>query len=277
MKSRNPTEKAVLRWIKQGYGQGLGLAYKPFFYIRDIPSDGRSTALEGLKIPRTHHYFSDVEYHYHLLAEYSDDVVEIREQYALLPCEETKLIADRLGIAHPIYSATRAQRVITSDLVLSVKRGDEVVLVVLCCKVASDVAPSNPEAARTLEKILLEKVYWEARNAEWRLVTDKMLPGNKIHNLEFFRGSMVSWERDYLNTKIAAFVQTALAIWNDCVSLNDLLITTSLQLNLDRDECFCLLGRSIWTKALPVDLDSGKFGHEDKLPLLNALEATCFN
>lgn len=277
MKNRNPTATAVLRWIKQGYGQGWGLAYKPFFYIRDIPSDGRSTALEGLKIPRTHHYFSDVEYHYHLLAEFSDDVVEIREQYALLPCVETKLIADQLGIAHPIYSATEAQRVVTSDLVLSIKRGDEIVLAVLCCKVASDVDPSNPEAARTLEKILLEKVYWEARNAEWRLVTDKMLPDNKIHNLEFFRGSMLSRERDYLNAKMADFTQTALAIWHECISLNDFLLTASLELNLERDECFCLLGRSIWTKALPVDLDSSKFDHEDKLPLLKALEATCFN
>lgn len=275
MKSRNPTEQTVLRWIRQGYGQGEGLAYKPFFYIRDIPSDGRSTALEGLKIPRTHHYFSDVEYHYHLLAEYSDIVLEIREQFALLPCEETRLVAEKLGIDHPIYSATGAQRVLTSDLVLSVKRGDEIVLVVLCCKVASDVNPSNPEAARTLEKVLLEKVYWEARNAEWRLVTDKMLPENKVHNLDFFRGSMVSRERDYLNARMIDFVHTAIGVWNDCSSLNDFLLTASLQLDLTHDECFCLLGRSIWTKSLPVDMDSGKFGHEDCLPVLRALEAPC--
>jgi len=275
MKSRNPTEQTVLRWIRQGYGQGEGLAYKPFFYIRDIPSDGRSTALEGLKIPRTHHYFSDVEYHYHLLAEYSEIVLEIREQFALLPCEETRLVAEKLGIDHPIYSATGAQRVLTSDLVLSVKRGNEIVLVVLCCKVASDVDPSNPEAARTLEKVLLEKVYWEARNAEWRLVTDKMLPENKVHNLDFFRGSMVSRERDYLNARMVEFVQTAIGVWNDCSSLNDFLLTASLQLDLTHDECFCLLGRSIWTKFLPVDLDSGKFDHEDCLPVLKALEAQC--
>jgi len=256
------------------------LAYKPFFYIRDVPSDGRSTALEGLKIPRTHHYFSDVEYHYHLLAEYSDLVIEIREQFALLPCEETRHIAVKLGIDHPIYSATGAQRVLTSDLVLSVRRGDEIVLVVLCCKVASDVDPSNPEATRTLEKVLLEKVYWEARNAEWRLVTDKILPENKVHNLVFFRGCMVSRERDYLNGRMADFVQTALAIWSDCISLNDFLLTASFQLDLTGDECFCLLGRSIWTKSLPVDLDSGKFGHEYRLPLLKALEAQevpCFS
>lgn len=277
MKSRNPTKEVVLRWIKQGYGQGWGLAYKPFLYIRDVPSDGRSTTLVGLKIPRTHHYFSDVEYHYHLLAEFSDDVVEIREQYALLPYEETNHIAEQLGIVHPIYKATGAQRVLTSDLVLSARKGSEIDQVVLCCKVASDVDPANPASARTLEKVLLEKVYWEARNAEWRLVTDKMLPENKVHNLAFFRGSMVSRERDYLNPKLAEFVQTALAIWSDCISLNDFLLTASLQLNLNQEECFCLLGRSIWTKALPVDLDSGKFDHEDILPLLMALEATCFN
>lgn len=253
------------------------MAYKPFFYIRDIPSEGRSTAVEGLKLPRTHNYFSDVEYHYHLLAEYSDLVLEIQEQYALLPREETRIIAEQLDIDHPIYSATGVQRVLTSDLVLSAKNGDEIILIVLCCKVASDIDPSNPEAARTLEKIFLEKVYWEARNAEWRLVTDKMLPENKVHNLDFFRGSMVSRERDYLNARMADFVQTALTVWNNCLSLNDFLLTASLHLDLTQDECFCLLGRAIWTKTLPVDLDSGKFGHEDRLPLLNALEAPCFS
>lgn len=277
MKSRNPTENTVLRWIRQGYGQGQGLAYKPFFYVRDVPSEGRSTILEGLKLPRTHHYFSDVEYHYHLLAEYSDLVLEIREQFALLPREETRLIAEQLRIDHPIYTATGVQRVLTSDLVLTVNKGDEIALVVLCCKVASDIDPSNPETARTLEKVLLEKVYWEARNAEWRLVTDKMLPENKVHNLDFFRGCMVSRERDYLNARMPDFVQTALSVWNDCISLNDFLLIAALQLGLTHDECFCLLGRAIWTNALPVDLDSGKFTHEDKLPVLNALEAPCFS
>lgn len=251
------------------------MAYKPFFYVRDVPSEGRSTILEGLKIPRTHHYFSDVEYHYHLLAEYSDLVLEIREQYALLPREETKLIADQLSIDHPIYSVTGVQRALTSDLLLTVIKGDEIALVVLCCKVASDIDPNNPEAARTLEKVLLEKVYWEARNVEWRLVTDKMLPENKVHNLDFFRGTMVSRERDYLNARMADFVQTALAIWDDCISLNDFLVTASVQLRLENDECFCLLGRAIWGKSLPVDLDSGKFGHEDRLPLLIAQEVPC--
>lgn len=207
MKSRNPSEKTIERWIKQGYGQGQGLAYKPFFYVRDVPSKGRSSILEGLKIHRTHHYFSDVEYHYHLLAEFSDLVLEIREQYALLPREETRLIAEQLRIDHPIYSATQVQRVLTSDLVLTVRKGDEIALVVLCCKVASDIDPSNPEAARTLEKVLLEKVYWEARSVEWRLVTDKMLPEIKVHNLDFFRGTMVSRERDYLNADMACYCQ----------------------------------------------------------------------
>lgn len=74
-----------------------------------------------------------MEYHYHLLAEYADGVLEIREQYALLPRDETQMIADRLGIAHPVYSTTRVQRVLTSDLVLTIKRENEISLTVLCC------------------------------------------------------------------------------------------------------------------------------------------------
>lgn len=274
MKSRSPTDKTIDRWIKQGYGQGFGMNYKPFFYVRDVPSKGRSGIIKGLKIPREHHYLSDIEYHYHLLAEYSDRVIEIREQYALLPREETKLIANRLQIDHPVYS-TRAQSVLTSDLVLTVSEGTSTTTTVLCCKAENDISPSNPKAARTLEKVLIERVYWEARNVEWRLVTDKMLPEAKVHNLDFFQGTMTCPEKDYLNGRMGNFVREALRIWNGCESLNDFLGTASLQLNLLPEECFCLLGRAIWTKVLPVDLDSRKFDFEDPLPSFKALEAPC--
>lgn len=268
MKSRNPSTETVLGWIKQGYGQGQGLDYKPFFYVRDVPSKGRSTILKGLKIPRTHHYLSDIEYHYHILAEFSDVVTEIREQYALLPLAETQAMADRLHIRHPIYARTGAPHVLTSDLVLTLRKDKQLGLMTISCKAANDIDPKNPSAKRTLEKLLLEKAYWENRNVPWHLVTEKMLPQNKIHNLDFFRVTMASREQAHLNTIIGDFLRVTHAIWDECVCLNDLLTATSARLHIEEEESFYLLGRAIWSKALRVDLDHRKFLHDGPLPAL---------
>lgn len=270
MKSRNPTERTINRWIAQGYGQGEGMAYKPFFHVRDVPSAGRSTILLGLKIPRKHHYLSDIEYGYHLLSEYSTSVIEIREQFALLPREETRFLAEKLNVRHPIYPRTGNLWVCTSDLVLTIQEEGRIRLLVLSCKPESDIDPSNSKSTHTLEKLLLEKTYWDVRGVEWRLVTEKMLPGNKIHNLDFFRGTMNSIEMDYLNPLLLEFISCANSIWNDCTSLNDFLLQAAKILGITPNEIFVLLGRSIWGKGLRVDLDAGKFEHEAELPpLLN--------
>ena len=46
-KNRRPTVKTVLRWIQAGYGQGEGEAFKPFMYVRDVPSEGTSSMVSS--------------------------------------------------------------------------------------------------------------------------------------------------------------------------------------------------------------------------------------
>jgi hypothetical protein len=45
------------KWIKEGYGQGIGMDYKPWLTIQDVPSKGRVTRLHGIKIDRQHDVF----------------------------------------------------------------------------------------------------------------------------------------------------------------------------------------------------------------------------
>src|SRR5260221_9639027 len=105
-KSRAPTVATIVRWIKAGYGQGKGATYKPFMFVRDVPSEGASSMVLSRATGRTQHYLSRGEFHVHLLAEYCEKIVDIREQYALLPWEETQAIAAKLGIKHPIIPHT---------------------------------------------------------------------------------------------------------------------------------------------------------------------------
>lgn len=223
--------------------------------------------VEGLKVKRTHHYLSDVEYGYHLLAEFSQDVTDIREQYALLPREETLGIANSLGVTHPVYKPTGALRVLTSDLVLTMRPGISPPFTVVSCKVESDLDPAHPDTQRNLEKLLIEKIYWSRRDARWVLGTDKMLPANKVANLDFFRSTMVSRELDYLNLLIIDFVRQFHMIWSKQHSMNDLLNILAEDLAIGTDHVFTLLGRSIWTRQLDFDLDSDRFAHESPMLL----------
>lgn len=100
MSKRTRTTK-IEKWIKEGRGSGVGSEYKPWLKIQDVASKGRSTRLKGIKTNRQHEFLSDLERNYFYLTEYSDVVVDIREQFPLLPLEETIVIADELGIKHP--------------------------------------------------------------------------------------------------------------------------------------------------------------------------------
>lgn len=273
-KSRNPSEKAIAGWLKRGLGQGNGINYRPLFFVRDIPSDGRSAMVEGLKFKRTHHYLSDIEYAYHILSEFSDSVSEIREQYALLPRDETQEIAKMLGVQHPIYQETGILRIQTSDLVLTLNNAVEPALHVLCCKAAADIDPNNPKAVRTLEKILIEKVYWERRDVPWTLATDAMIPKNKFQNLDLFRSTLSAKELDHLLPRMPEFLDLFRNNWTPSITLNEILNFIAERMSFEIDHAFNLLGRALWTKLLRFDLDASTFAHEHPLPqLLNECEA----
>src|SRR5438552_17486860 len=106
----------------------------------------------GLRTGRTHHYLSDIEYGYHLLAEYSTKVSDIREQFALLPWEETQSIATDLRIRHPVYPATHTPIVMTSDIVLTIASSSPLQLCVVSVKPASQLEGKASDSQRTFEK-----------------------------------------------------------------------------------------------------------------------------
>lgn len=85
--------KDIERMIKEGRGNGIGKDYIPWIRIQDLASLGRVTRVKGIKTDRQHELLSDMERNYFYLLEFSNNVVDIREQYPLLPLEDTLTIA----------------------------------------------------------------------------------------------------------------------------------------------------------------------------------------
>ncbi|WP_183360009.1 TnsA endonuclease N-terminal domain-containing protein [Geomonas limicola] len=258
-KRRDVTEKDVLRWLRQGYGQGAGRLYRPFFYVRDVPSRGRSSMFNGLITGRTHHYLSDLESACHVLVEYERGVKDIREQFALLPWEETQEIAEAFGLRHPRYPGTKTPIVMTSDLVVTQKKEG---LSVISVKPFSKVDQANPKNRRTNEKLFIEKVYWQRRNIQWSLVTEREIPLVRAKNLNNLRMHIAAAEKDHLNAKMENFLMEFNLIWRGDLSLLCVLRGVSKRTRLSTDDCFCLFGRAVWLRLLNVNLNSHVLHHD---------------
>ncbi|TGU74584.1 transposase [Geomonas terrae] len=272
-KRKNVTMQDVQRWIAQGLGQGEGSLYRPFFYVRDVPSRGRSRMVLGLKTGRVHHYLSDLEYACHLLAEYEPSVAGIREQFALLEWEETQEIADRFGIRHPIYPGTATPTVMTSDLVLSLVKEKRPSVAVVCVKPFSQVDPVNPKNSRTREKLFIEKVYWEKRGIPWQLLTEKEIPLVRAQNLDRLRVHMVAAELNWLDDHMESFLEEFNSSWGNDSSFLTILSRVAGRTGLSKDECSYLFGRAVWLRLLDVDLDARVIHHDMPVPRAQRREA----
>lgn len=186
-RKREFTSAKIERMIKEGRGQGTGKGYLPWLTVQDVPSEGRATRGVGWTTGRRHELLSDIERDYLYLLDYMDEITDIREQFPLLPLEETQLIAESIGVEHPKDPKTKEPIVITTDFLLTVYDRT----------FARTVKPfSSLEDERTIEKFEIERRYWEAHQIDWGIITDCDLPDTFIRNIEWIH-------KEYYNEDVA--------------------------------------------------------------------------
>jgi len=157
------------KMIKEGLGSGKGKEYKPWLKIQDFPSKGRVTRVKGIKTERQHELFSDLERNYFYYLDFADNVIDIREQYPLLPIEETILISRELGIEHPKDPKTKEEIVITTDFLIDIQEQDgSVISKARTLKYKKDLLNK-----RVLEKFEIERQYFERQGIDWGIVTEE--------------------------------------------------------------------------------------------------------
>lgn len=179
-RKRNLDQSKIEKMIKDGRGQGVGESYKPWILIQDVPSLGRSTRLRGIKTNRQHELLSDLERDCFYILEFADEVVDIREQFPLLPLEETLLICNELGIKHPRNPKTNEPIVMTTDFLVTTNMHNEVLDRALTVKYKDDLMDE-----RVIEKFEVERRYWSSRNIEWGIVTEEEVNKTFAKNISF--------------------------------------------------------------------------------------------
>ncbi len=259
-RKRRRTLKSIRRLIREGRGSGRFGNYKPWLYIQDVASRGLACRTKGWKTGRVHHFLSRLELFYFYLLEWSPVVIDIREQYPLLPVEETVSIAARCGIRHPVHPITRIPIVMTTDFVITVRHPigdlDEPHTV----KYTGDL--SN---RRTLEKLEIERRYWQARDKRLQIVTEENIPPLLARNIE--------WVHPYRNFRDF----TGLTEFTFSLAASNVMIVvrrqnaplTYLVMRLDRR--FALApGTSL---AIARYLIANRYIHVDMLKRINPCEA----
>jgi hypothetical protein len=177
-------ERQIVKRFKEGRGSGSGQDYRPFLTVRDVPSTGRVHRLPSATVGRIHHLLSDLEYHVFCQLDWHMDVSDIREQFPI-PRNESRRIAEKLGIAHP--SVGGVDQVMTTDFIVDLDQGGRSIIKAISAKYSDEL-----DDARVLEKLELERSYWAEKDIAYAIVTEKEIPHTLVENIK--------WIRPYLNS-----------------------------------------------------------------------------
>jgi hypothetical protein len=173
--NRNLNKKDQKR-LDEGRGQGSLDTYKPFILVGEFSSSGESVRVKSHIANRVHHFHSGIEFAAFLIFAYSIKTKDIREQYPL-PLIDTLNICNQLGVKHP--QAKSELYIVTTDLIIDLKGGK---------KLAIAVKPINELSnKRTIEKLQIERSYWESRGVEWFIFTDKDISMELKQNLHWLK------------------------------------------------------------------------------------------
>jgi hypothetical protein len=185
------TEEKIAQFEKEGRGKGAGANYKPWIQAGDFSSRGYCRRVFSQKTGRVHHFFSEVEWQLFLLLEFSPAVTDIREQYPLKR-EESLSIAVELGIRHPTYPGTNVATVMTCDFLAILQEDGRQVVRGFSCKRENGV-----DKERDIEKLEIERCFFNRIEAPHHLVFDRSLPKHKLNNLNWCRSACINDEGTY--------------------------------------------------------------------------------
>lgn len=173
--SKLPLNKKDQKRLKEKRGSGTGIDYNPFIHIQELSSSGESIRVKSATVGRLHHLLSGIEFSAFLLFDWSNDVLDIREQYPI-PLQDSLAICRQLGIRHPQVKGELT--IVTTDFLLNKKDN------VAAFAVKQTTELNN---LRTLEKLQIEKTFCEYNHIEWKMFTEKEISHGFKENLKWIK------------------------------------------------------------------------------------------
>jgi hypothetical protein len=164
-------------WFKAGRGTGRGVKWRASLGVADVSSCGLSHRLDGRTTQRVHHFFSKIEMRLLVHLDWADHIVDIGEQFPL-DRDKTRQIAADLGVKHPTDPTTRIPIVMRTDIVVDTAQISDQPSMAFAVKPSEQLGNT-----RTLEKLEIERVYWQRRWVKWKIVTERELATPLVNSL----------------------------------------------------------------------------------------------
>jgi hypothetical protein len=243
----------------------------PYLLIHDVPSIGLASRVWGWKTNRIHHLLSRLELKFFYTLEWRPDVFDIRELFPL-DRDETLAIADRLGVRHPRDPKTKDYIVMTSDFVMTVKKGLVTEEQIRTVKYKKDL-----DNKRVREKLDIERVYWqEIRGLDWDVVTEEDFDANVAANVEWLHGHRDVKCLAPLTAEDAIRVEALLTprVAQGGFRLRDLTNECDTRLGLDPGASLSIVRHLLANRRWEVDMRTRIM---PPLPLVLTAEPACFN
>jgi len=218
--------------------------------VQDVPSEGRAWRIRGWKTGRDHHLLSDHEHDYFLIVHWSQKVVDIREQFPL-PLEVTLDIAKKIGIDHP-KDRQGNPVVMTTDFLVTVSTPSGNV------DWARAVKPSSKlQSQRVIEKLEIERIYWQMKNISWGIVTEREMPRVFVNNINYLYSHYEIADRLSLTQNEIYDVAETLTslITRNSMTLKDATRLCDEKLGLQRGDSLTIARHLLATRQWLVDMN----------------------
>lgn len=257
-RNRNITAAKIDKMFKEGRGCGNGRDYLPWLTIRDVPSHGLSTRIAGWKTGRVHHFLSQGELDYFYVLEWSDVVLDIREQYPL-SLEATQEIAARLGIKHPSDPKTKEAVVMITDFLIDVQVNHRVELKARALKSINELS-----SKRKIEKLEIERTYWKEQGVDWGIVTENEIPEALVKNVRWVHSARDLSNSPGITPKILAQIEPVLfnKITNSQIPLAHAALEVDAKLGLESGSSLWVvrhfIANRVWLVEMSEPIDTGK-------------------
>lgn len=252
--NREWTTAKFERYRKERRGEGNGENYTPWNKIQELHSTGRVSRSPSWKTNRVHHLFDDREIDLFFLFEWSDSIIDIKEQFPLIDLDLAMKIATDMGIEYPKDAKSGTPNVLATTFMLVVKEGDQIVEKARTFKQVKDL---GTKVAEILE---LEKRYFTAKGIDWGIITEKEVPTLLVENIEWIHSSYKLEATAEMSEEELRHVSGVLKSKLNTIDSTINKIATSLDkdMNLDDGTCLSLFKHLLARKEIIMDMRSRK-------------------
>jgi hypothetical protein len=200
-RSSDWTEAKLKRFLAEGRGQGEGEHYRPWLTVMDIPSRGRASRVFSRKCNRVVHLLTDTQLRYFYLLEWDESILDIKEQFPLLDVETIVDQMDESLLKRLKDPKTEVPHVITTTFVITAKdhQGREIQY----ARAIKDAAELEKKA--TLERLEIQRRYWEARHVDFAIVTQHEIPVQRSRNIEWVMSALNVEDYGFSISQIQAY------------------------------------------------------------------------